>query len=219
MQRLFRLTPAILAIALVPHIAAQATTPATAAKPPAPINVSAVPAPNGGIEIDWKPGAGTPGGTTYNVYRGVGTVAPSIPSTDPSVLVKSGAALDSSGNGSAVDPTAKPGSEYNYVVVAVNGGVLSEGSTPPIQVTVPATQAGTTNPSSAPASSSLSVSCPANSATVINNCVTISNYTIIPQGGSGPIDVGTAPSTIPSLPKCPRPHQPAMQVRMLSSIA
>lgn len=204
MQSLFRLTPAILAIALVPHIAAQAIVPPASAKPPAPVGVSAT-VVSTGIQISWNPATGTPAGTTYNIYRGDGSTKPDITSTGPPGRVRVG--LNST-DSPYVDTGVASGGEYNYVVVAVSGAASSEASASSGKEAFQASQSDSDSQQGTPASTSLPVSCPANSATVINNCVTIGNYKSFLKSENGPIDVGTGTINYSQLASLPKPAPP-----------
>lgn len=182
MRSFFRLTSAILLIALAPNMAAQANPAAAPAKPPTPVNVSATPV-SGQIQISWTPAPNTPQGTTYRIYSGKGTTAPDITGTDAAALV--GNNLTANNSPYLVSPEI--GVEFNYVVVAVNGGVLSDPSTSSGPETAQAGP-GQVVPATPPP-----VNCPTNSSpgTVIINCVTISNFSQFTKAESGPIDTGS----------------------------
>jgi hypothetical protein len=184
MQSFFRLTPTILVIALAPYFTAQ---PASASKPPAPINVSAV-VTSTGILISWSPALGTPAGTTYNIYNGKGTTPPDTTSTDPAVMV--GVSLTADKSPFPVSPA--PGA-FNYVVVAVNGGVSSDASTTTGPETFPVAQTDPNTASDAPASAPPPVPCPQSTSpgSVIVSCNVISNYLSFLPTASGPIDVSS----------------------------
>jgi hypothetical protein len=185
MQSVCRLTPAILAIAMAPYITAQSTTPVAPATPPRPVNVSAKVSASG-VEVYWTPGVGTSSGTTYNIYSGTGSAPPDIKSTDMHVHV----GVNVTNSPDLITPA--PGT-YNYVVVAVNGGVVSEASESTGEVVVTGAQPETNNSSNVPASNTTSAPCPPSSdpKNVIVGCKVISNYTQLQKIVNGPIDVST----------------------------